>query len=218
MADDTMTGNGDTLGLDNEERLPWLESADDYNEYSGNNGRAVGIVLLGLLILAGLIAAIFWMQGRSAMDGVDGDGSIIAADEGNYKVAPKDPEGKQFEGTGDASFSASEGEAKEAKLAGSSGATADKAKPAAPNAASADASGGVLVQLAAYSSEAQASSGWSSIAGKYEYVAKLPKKIVSATVDGGTVYRLSAVAPNAAAASEVCNKIKASGGACLIVR
>ena len=215
MADNIAGGNGNTLGLEEEDRLPWLESADDYTEYNSNGGRTIGIVLIGLLILAGLIAAIFWMQGRSATGGAAGDGSLIAAENGKYKIAPKDPEGKQFEGTGDASFVASEGEAKEAKLAGS-----DKPPTVLPSDTNGEvaSAGSVPVQLGAYNTQALAEKGWSTLTGKYDFVGKLPKKIVSATVDGGTVYRLSAIAPTAAAASDLCVRIKSAGGACLMAR
>ncbi len=212
MANDQAMENNDNLGLDEDERLPWLESADDYGEYDGGNGgKLLGFVLLGLLVVALVVGGYYWLQNRGGADGVDGDGSIIAAEEGDYKVAPDDPEGKEFEGTGDASYKASEGERKDGKLADA----ADKKSVSQSAPASA---GSVLVQLGAYSSEAQANTGWSELSRRYDVVGKLPKKVVSATVDGGTVYRLSAVAPNAAVASDTCDKIKAAGGSCLIVR
>ena len=213
MANDQTIDNTDGLGLNEEESLPWLESADDYGEYdSGSNGgKLLGFVLLGLLVVAAVVGGYYWLQNRGTTDGVNGDGSIIAAEEGDYKVAPDDPEGKEFEGTGDASFKASEGERKEGKLAEGSNKKAVSQSAPAP-------AGSVLVQLGAYSSEAQANTGWSELSRRYDVVGKLPKKVTSATVDGGTVYRLSAVAPNAPTASETCNKIKTAGGSCLIVR
>jgi len=212
MANDQTVDNSEGLGLDEEDRLPWLESADDYSGYDGGNGgKLLGFVLLGLLVVAAVVGGYYWLQNRGANGGVDGDGSVIAAEEGDYKVAPDDPEGKEFEGTGDSSFPASEGQRKEGKLA-----TGSDSKPVSQSAPA--PKGSVLVQLGAYSSEAQANTGWSELSRRYAYVGKLPKKVTSAKVDGGTVYRLSAVAPNAAAATDTCNKIKAAGGSCLIVR
>ncbi len=211
MANDRTIGSSDLTGED-DDRLPWLETADDYSDHNdGNGGKLLAFVLLGLLVVAVVVGGYYWFQNKVTVNGVAGDGEIIAAEEGDYKVAPVDPQGKTFEGTGDASFSASEGDRKEAKLA-----EAEEKQPVSQSAPA--AAGSVLVQLGAYSSEALANNGWSELSRRYDFVGTLPKKVTSAKVDGGIVYRLSAVAPDATAANDTCGKIKSAGGACLIVR
>ena len=77
----------DSLDLDDEDRLPWLETADDYDgegEYSPV--RVALFVLAGLILLGAIVGGIYWLQGRD--NGIDGDGDLIAAQEGDYKVRP----------------------------------------------------------------------------------------------------------------------------------
>ncbi|MEZ5708265.1 MAG: SPOR domain-containing protein [Blastomonas sp.] len=190
------------LGLEEEERLPWLESAEDYGEDESSTGRVLGFILLGLLALALIVGGIYWLQNRNGM--AEGDGSTIAAPDGDYKVAPEDAQATEVEGTGDASFAASEGQKTEGQLAGSGSAPV--------------AEGSVLVQLGAFSTEAAANSGWTDMARRFDYVGGLSKKVTQAQVDGGTVYRLSAVAPNANAANVVCDRLKKAGENCLVIR
>ena len=189
------------LGLEEDDRLPWLESAEDYGEGESSTGKILGIVLLGLVALALVIGAIYWLDGgKSAAP--EGDGSLIAAPEGDYKTPPEDAQVTEVEGTGDASFAASQGQKNEGQLAGSGK----------------DAAGGVLVQLGAFSSQESAEAGWSNMAQKYDYVGGMTKRIVEAKVDGGTVYRLSAAAPNSNAAKVICDRLKKAGENCFVVR
>lgn len=210
MAEENTIDNDDTLGLEEEDRLPWLESADDYEDTGSDSGKVLGMVLLGLIALAAVVGGIYWFQNRDMAGAPDGNGSIIAAEEGDYKVAPENPGGKEFEGTGDASFTASEGKPKQGQLSKGDKKTVSQSAPTA--------AGSVLVQLGAYSSEEQANTGWTNLANKYDYISKMPKRVVAAKVDGGTVYRLSAVAPDAASANSMCNKLKSAGGSCLVVK
>ena len=191
------------LGFEEEEEsLPWLESAEDYEERTGSTARFVALVLVGLVVLAALIGAIYWMQQDQGPD-TDGDGSLIAAPSGDYKAPPADPQATEVEGTGDASYAASQGKEPEAKLGGT--------PPAATT-------GGVLVQLGAYSTEKLALTGWSTITSRFDFIAGLDKRISSAVVDGGTVYRLSAVTSDVASAKSVCEKLKKAGENCLVIR
>lgn len=191
------------LGFEEEEEsLPWLESAEDYEENKGSTVRIVALVMVGLFVLAALIGAIYWMQQERGPD-TDGDGSLIAAPSGAYKAPPADPQATEVEGTGDASYAASQGKESEAKLGGTPA-------PAA--------TGGVLVQLGAYSTEKLALTGWSTITSRFDFVAGLDKRITSAVVDGGTVYRLSAVTGDVASAQSVCERLKKAGENCLVIR
>ena len=206
----------ENLDLDDEDRLPWLESAEDYDddgEYSPV--RVALFIAFGVLLLAAIVGGIYWMQNRDG-GGLDGDGELIAAQEGDYKVRPNDPQAKQFEGEGDASFAASEGKDTPAQLGDPVVTEApirkSDAVPAEAGASSA------LVQLGAFSSASLADSSWSGYARRFEAIGALPKKILRGTVDGGTIYRLNAVAPSYEAAQQLCNNLKAAGESCLVVR
>ena len=75
-----------------------------------------------------------------------------------------------------------------------------------------------MVQLGAYSSASLADGSWSGYTRRFEAIGALPKKIIRGTVDGGTIYRLNAVAPSYEAAQQLCNNLKAAGESCLVVR
>lgn len=104
MADD----RGDAgLGLDGgEDRLPWLEAADGYEDDGEVSPvRLLVMVLGGLLLIGTVLGGLWWIQNGGAR----GQGELIAAQPGDYKFAPKDNASKTFEGEGDSSFAASEG-------------------------------------------------------------------------------------------------------------
>lgn len=107
MAEDKNADQGDGgLGLDNEDRLPWLEAADGFeDEGEVSPARLLVMVLGGLLLIGAVLGGLWWVQNGGAR----GEGELIAAQGGDYKVAPKNDGAKTFEGEGDASFSASEG-------------------------------------------------------------------------------------------------------------
>ena len=94
------------FGLGEEDRLPWLEAADGFEEDNEvSPARLLMMVFGGLLLIAAALGGLWWIQNG----GSRGNGELIAAQEGNYKVPPKNDGAKTFEGEGDASFSASEG-------------------------------------------------------------------------------------------------------------
>lgn len=108
MAGDNDKNQGDAgLGLDDPDRLPWLEAADhDYAEDGEVSPVRLLVMVLGGLLLIGLVlGGLWWIQNGGAR----GKGELIAAQKGDYKVAPKNDAAKTFEGEGDASFAASEG-------------------------------------------------------------------------------------------------------------
>ena len=107
MAEDKNADQGDAgLGLESEDRLPWLEAADGVEEDGEvSPARLLVMVLGGLLLIGAVLGGLWWVQNGGAR----GKGELIAAQDGNYKVAPKNDGAKTFEGEGDASFSASEG-------------------------------------------------------------------------------------------------------------
>ncbi|MBL9071189.1 MAG: SPOR domain-containing protein [Sphingopyxis sp.] len=107
MADDRKSDAGDAgLGLEGEDRLPWLEAADDYEgDGDVSPARLLIMVLGGLLLIGAVLGGLWWMQNGGAR----GQGELIVAEKGNYKVAPTTDGAKTFEGEGDASFAATEG-------------------------------------------------------------------------------------------------------------
>jgi hypothetical protein len=117
-----MPSSGDYVIRD-EDRLPWLETVDeDYQD--GPSIFRIGVMIaLGLCILAAAIFGIYWFR---KSDAPQGNGELIAAQEGDYKVRPDTPGGMKVEGEGDTAFAISEGK-------GASNASIDlKAMPETP--------------------------------------------------------------------------------------
>lgn len=100
MADGFATSTRD------EDRLPWLESADPAPEATASLGRVLLLVVVGIALIAGIVWAALNFRPST---GGGGDGSIIAAEKGPYKVKPDEPGGMEVEGTGDTVFATSEG-------------------------------------------------------------------------------------------------------------
>lgn len=89
-----------------EDRLPWLETVEEDYDDGPSIWRILLYILLGLAALSGIIYGWFWYQGQN---GGDGNGQLIAAQEGDYKVKPDDPGGMNVQGDGDAVYSTSLG-------------------------------------------------------------------------------------------------------------
>ena len=172
-----------------DDRLPWLETAGDELDEGPPLGRLIGMVLIGLVALAAVLGAIYWVKHRTP---AAGNGDLIAAQAGDYKVKPDDPGGMKVAGEGDAAVAASGGAAggngsiavsslPEAPIvgrkaapdakggAGSSTATASVAGPGGkltapppgrPVTVTNGGGGGALVQLGAFPSEGQANTAW----------------------------------------------------------
>ena len=219
------------LDLGEEERLPWLESADDIESegHSGGSARLIAFAGVALLVLALLVGGIYWVTHRGA-PAKPADGSLIEAGKDPYKVAPSDPGGKKFAGTGDESFKVSQGEHPDASLAGSAGTTpppaapeptasatpAAAAKPAPAAPAPDHAGGGVAVQVGAYSSSARAEYEWSKLSGAHDMLKGLGHRVVEGKADIGTVYRLQALSADVGAANSLCSHLQADGVKCQV--
>lgn len=191
------------FNMDDPDSLPWLETDGEYEEES-TTGKTIAMVLGGIALLALVIGAIFFIQ-HQRRGGEGGNGELIAAQEGDYKVKPDDPQGKEFEGEGDAAFAASEGK------------RVDNGQ-ASPAGAKSSSGGSALVQLAAFSSSEQAQEGWKTLTGRYAALKGAERRITQATVDGRKMFRLNAAAADAKAANELCNQLKSAGGSCIVVR
>ena len=199
---------------DEDERLPWLEADDDYEDQGVDTGRLVLFVLVALLLLAGIIGGGWWLLHDRTDRAMVADGSTIQAPEGPYKERPDDPGGAKAAGTGDASFAVAEGRQVNSRVA-----EADAA-PRPPidreQAGSGDASSGVGVQVGAYSSRQRAEQGWQTLSGQHPALSGVGHRVVQGTADGSPIFRLQAVAGDVGAAKELCVSLKASGADCQV--
>ena len=244
MVEGKDAGQGDTgLGLDDEDRLPWLEAADGFEEDGEVSPvRLLVMVLGGLLLIGAVLGGLWWIQNGGAR----GKGELIAAQQGDYKVAPETDGARTFEGEGDVAFSASEGaepagkvdparmpeepavtlaerQAAAKKAAPAKGAPQEKAKPVAPaktaeTKPAAPAPGSAMIQIGAFSSEGAAAKAWTNLSKRFAYLAELNRSILPAKVGDGTVYRLRVSAGTAANASNLCGKLRVAGENCVVVR
>lgn len=213
------TDTNDGLGLDDPDRLPWLETADGYEYDEGASPlKVAGLVLGGLALLAAIVGGIYWLQ-RNQSGGATGNGELIAAQEGDYKIKPDEAGGKTFEGEGDSAFAASEGKKTGATIAPPTKAVDPKATAAKPAASGATPAGAVMVQLGAFGDSAKADTAWAALSKRFGFLSGVNRKVAEATGEGGRkIFRLQAITPNAAAAQQLCAKLKAAGENCLIVR
>ena len=240
----TTPGAGEPFA--DEDRLPWLESADDDFQEGPSAARVIVLIVAGLLLIA---AAIWGYNYFRANRGVTGSGELIAAPEGDYKVKPDQPGGMKVEGEGDTVFATSEGgtsngriDAKavaEAPVVGKAARPAAKAGPgtdrvvadvpaaggrltaqtpnvATPRIAAGGGGGGALVQLGSFPSESAANSAWAQSSKRFAYLAPLGKSVEKAEVGGRTVYRLRVNAGSSGAATSLCGKLKIAGEACFV--
>ncbi len=100
--------NRDAGSLHDEDRLPWLEAVDDdADDDRISTGKLIGFVVAALIALGVVIGGVALL--RSQDTGLKGDGKLIAAQPGDYKVKPDTPGGMKVEGQGDSAFAASEG-------------------------------------------------------------------------------------------------------------
>lgn len=234
MAGENGAGQGDDgLGLAEEDRLPWLEAADGFDEEGDVSPARLLIMMLGgLLLIGAVLGGLWWVQNGGAR----GKGELIVAEKGDYKVAPKTDGAKTFEGEGDASFSASEGAAPAGKVDPSrmpeepAVTAAEREAPAAAVKAEPKASAklatapepappsGAMIQLGAFSSEGAAAKAWTNLSKRFAYLAELNRVISPAKVGSGTVYRLRVPAGTAANATNLCGKLRVAGENCVVVR
>lgn len=86
-------------------------------------------------------------------------------------------------------------------------------KPAEAPAA-APVAGGGTIQLGAFSSEAKANAAWTSLSGRFGFLAPLSKAITPVTSGSNTLYRLRA---SGAGSAGVCQKLKVAGESCTVI-
>lgn len=222
------------LDLDQDDSLPWLEPVDDYAGEPGTSPVKLAVlVIAGLAVIALVVFAVFWVQSNPR----GGEGELIVAEQGDYKVPASETDARSFEGEGDASYAASEGNEPDGKIDATRAAEApaignaanspaaknaepstpvakpvDEATPSVPTEAS-----GVTLQLGAFGSRKGADTAWASLGKRIPALAGYAPSISSASVGGGTVYRLRTSAKSKAAATKLCDAVRAKGENCLVV-
>lgn len=203
--------------LRDEDRLPWLETVDEDYEDRPSTMRVAIFALLGLALLAALVFGAYALRQRATAPS-QGNGELIAAPPGDYKVKPEQEGGMKVEGEGDLAFAASEGK------------RPDKARidpkqlPEAPvvmpgkGAMPRDIGGGAVIQIGSFPDKAGADAAWARQAKRFAFLSGLGHAVEKAEVAGRVFYRLRVNAGSANAASELCNKLRVAGEPCFIVR
>jgi hypothetical protein len=74
-----------------------------------------------------------------------------------------------------------------------------------------------MIQLGAFASESTAASAWTSLQGRFAWLANVNRSIQPASVNGRTVYRLRANAGTAATARDFCGRLRVAGENCIVL-
>ncbi|MDE1467001.1 SPOR domain-containing protein [Aurantiacibacter sp. D1-12] len=216
--------DGQLALADEDEDLPWLE-ADEYEEEGSFDVRLIVLALVGLLVVAALLAAAWWFTRDTPDAEMVPDGSTVEAPEGAYKERPEDPGGQDVAGTGDQAFEVAEGESTRGRIDTNDGGDSDPAPSIDVAQSGGEGSGGegasepsgaAYVQIAAYSSREEANNGWRDQSSRFSALSGLRHRVIEAEVNSNTVYRLQAVASSTAEAERICRSIRSSGGDCYV--
>lgn len=227
-------------GYGDDDRLPWLETVEEDYREGPSFGRIALLVVLLLLVVAAGAGGYYWYQQQQ---GLTGNGQLINAQEGDYKVKPDEPGGQVVEGEGDTVFSTSQGNvsnssinagalpeapvegekaaqagndagSKTAKMPVPSASQSPSPKPAAP--APASAGSGSVIQLGAFPDEGGANATWARMSKRFAYLAPLGKSVERGEKDGKAVFRLRVNAGSNGQAKEICGKLKIAGENCYV--
>ncbi|QJU57844.1 SPOR domain-containing protein [Sphingomonas sp. AP4-R1] len=94
------------------ERLPWLEPVEDEDDYAAEGSGYGGLILAAILVLVAialLTAGVIWYRGQRG-GAAGGDGQIIKAEPGPYKVRPPNPGGMKPDANGEVTYDTSAGQ------------------------------------------------------------------------------------------------------------
>lgn len=227
-------------GYGDDDRLPWLETVEEDYREGPSFGRILLLIVLLLMVIGAGAGGYYWYQKQQ---GLTGNGQLINAQEGDYKVKPDEPGGRMVEGEGDTVFSTSQGNASNASInagampeapvdgakaaqpgsdAGSKTAKIAVPAPGAPAVkpvaapAPANNGSGALIQLGAFPDEGGANAAWGRLSKRFAYLAPLGKSIEKGDKDGQVVFRLRVNAGSNGQAKEICGKLKVAGENCYV--
>ena len=236
----------ETVDLRDEDRLPWLETVEPDEPDGPGAARVIALVLLGLAVLAAIIFGIYQLQNRGpSADGEliaaqEGDYKIKPEDPGGLKVkgegatAVATSDGKPGSGAIDLKAvpeapvdgrraaqplpSGSAGGRNAVTQVPDSGGRLVAERPVAATRGTTPGatSGGSLVQLGAYPSEAAANAAWNGFSKRFAYLAPLGKSVQPVAAGGRTLYRLRVNAGGANQAADVCGRLKVAGESCFV--
>src|SRR5688572_21602765 len=224
--------------LAEEDRLPWLEAVEEDDDRDGPSiAKLIGAIVIGLAAIAVIVGGLFWLGNRNRSDG---NGEIIAAPQGDYKVRPDQPGGLNGSGDGETAAAACAGAGQKGRInpnavaeatvarppqaapqtptarpqAPAARPQAPPARPPAPPVRPAPAAGGATIQLGAFSTQAGATSAWRALSGRFRYLTPLGHSVVPVQSGGRTLYRLRASGPDGA---NVCRRLQVAGEDCAVV-
>jgi len=101
-----MSNRGGDAGFGDDDRLPWLETVEEDYREGPSLWRILLLIVLALAVVGAGAFGFWWYK---TQQGLNGNGALIAAQEGDYKVKPDDDDGMKVEGEGGTVFPASEG-------------------------------------------------------------------------------------------------------------
>jgi len=229
---------------DEQDRLPWLETAEEDYPQDHSVARFMLLAVLALAVVGFVAVGYLWYARQQTVG--TGNGELIKAPPGDYKVKPDEPGGMKAEGEGDTVFATSQGAAsnssinvgampeapvegtraatpgstapgtKNVKLAIPSAATGSTATAAGARPAAARAGSGSLLQLGAFPNEAGANVAWARLSKRFSYLASLGKSVERGDANGRTVWRLRVNAGSNPQARELCGRLKVAGENCFV--
>ena len=212
------------LELGNGQRLPWLETAEEYDTRRRRGWGTIAVALLGLVVLMMVVSGIWYTQrgGSTA-----GNGELISAEPGPYKVRTPGRDGLRVGSDSDAMLATSEGQEASGRIAGGSAAavgasevqaaqTRDLASDQGP-ALKPLGKGGAAVQLGAYESDAIARERWAALSRDQRSLAERAHSVEQVAAGGKTVFRLRVGVADRRAAAILCEDLQKLKIACFVV-
>lgn len=226
-----MSGRNEA-GFGDDDRLPWLETVEEDYREGPSVWRILLLLVLALAVLGAILFGVWWYQKQQ---GLAGNGALINAQEGDYKVKPDDEGGMKVEGEGGTTFATSEGSetnssvnlnaTAEAPVQGKTVAptptpttgtrTATVAIPAKGETAPA-AGSGALIQLGAFPDQQGAEAAWGRLAKRFPALGALGHSVERGEKDGKPVFRLRVNAGSNGQAREICARVTAGGEPCYV--
>ena len=230
-----------------DDRLPWLETAENRQSAVAPVGRTIAMLVFALCVIAAIIVAGYWLKSGTSQ----GHGELIEAAPGDYKVRPAEPGGLSVNGEGNAAIATSQGRPSgqgaidlsalperpvatiarsgQPKPAGRPGERTAAApvpsstgrliasKPMAPPVAVKQLGNGSVVQLGAFPSQRLANDAWQRFSKRFAYIAQLENAVQPVVKGQATLYRLRVDAGSANLAADVCGRLRVAGESCFVV-